>query len=106
MMTAAAATILDPYGTTMPYPPKSPLKLCYKIGKRNITTHLFQTAILKEMLERFILIITGKSAAGTTSRYIKRQKFLLHFVHSVIRSTGSPVGSGAFLSTLYLNTSL
>ena len=108
MMTAAAATILDPYGTTMPYPPKSPLKLCYKIGKRNITTHPFHTAILKEKLERFLLIITGKSAVqqALTSRYIKSQKFLLHFVHSVIRSTGSPVGSGAFLSTLYLNTSL
>jgi hypothetical protein len=65
MMTATAATLLDPYGDYHALSPKSLLKLCYKIGKRNITTHLFYTAILKEMLERFIIIITGKSAAGT-----------------------------------------
>jgi len=65
-MTAAAATILDPYGTIMPYPPKSPLKLCYKIGKRNIT-HPFHTAILKEMLEKIYSYYHRKkcSAAGT-----------------------------------------
>jgi hypothetical protein len=63
-MTATAATLLDPYGDYHALSPKSLLKLCYKIGKRNIT-HLFYTAILKEMLERFILVITGKSAAGT-----------------------------------------
>jgi hypothetical protein len=49
----------------MPYPPKNPLKLCYKNRKEQHHTYLFHPVILKEMLKRFILIITGKSAAGT-----------------------------------------
>ena len=103
-----ADTILNLYGTIMPpLPPKSPLKLYYKNRKEQHQISLPSCNFEKNAKKIYSYYYMEKCSGYLLhATYIKSQKFLLYFIHSARRSTGSPVGKGAFLSTLYLNTSL
>src|SRR5215212_8686200 len=102
MVTAATIWIRT---TIMPYPLKKPLELCYKNRKEQHHTSL-SSCNSERNAEKICYYYYREKRSRHLLHDTLRARSLLHFVHSARRSTGSPVGKGAFLSTLYLNTSL